>query len=34
MLNEKNREIFCWNNLLSSFEEGDIKGLAEFRTYF
>jgi hypothetical protein len=41
MLNEKNAHfliskqgIFYWNNLLSSFEEGDIKGLAEIRTYF
>ncbi len=26
--------IFCWNNLLSSFEEGDIYSLAETKTYF
>jgi hypothetical protein len=40
MLNEKSAHflirkqgIFCWNDLLSSFEEGDVKGFAEIRTW-
>jgi hypothetical protein len=24
--------VFCWNALLSGFEEGDAKGFAEIRT--
>ncbi len=39
MLNEKNAHfliskqgIFCWNNLLSSYEEGDVKDIVEIWT--
>jgi hypothetical protein len=37
MLSEKNANfllskqgIFCWNNLLSNYEEGDVKGITRY----